>query len=189
MTKLAKVLDLGSRFCGFDSHWGHQMTKYNVKWKTHRPCIRCKKIKHFSYFYKRSDIDRPKSFCKECEKSNRKKRYSQNKDKDKQSSKKWGIKNRSRKLDLARSSWLKTRFGITVDDYDKMLAEQSGVCAICSRPERITGRKNLAVDHCHKTKKIRGLLCGHCNTALGKFDDSIHLLEKAIMYLRNNDGR
>ncbi len=80
------------------------------------------------------------------------------------------------------------RFGLTPDDYDQMLAEQGGVCAICCRPERSTNPqsgepKRLAVDHCHKTGRVRGLLCAPCNKAIGAFDESEELLCRAITYL------
>lgn len=76
----------------------------------------------------------------------------------------------------------KRMYGISLEDYNKMLKNQNEVCAICSKV-CITGRA-LAVDHCHKTGKIRGLLCAHCNTALGRFNDDPVMLEKAIKYLK-----
>jgi recombination endonuclease VII len=65
----------------------------------------------------------------------------------------------------ARNAYLRHTFGIDNADYDRMLLHQKGLCAICSRPCP-TG-KRLAVDHCHKTHKVRGLLCAHCNRNLG----------------------
>ena len=76
---------------------------------------------------------------------------------------------------------LRSRYGISVDEYDKILASQNGVCAICRRLCR-TGR-NLAVDHDHHTDQIRGLLCVNCNQMLGAIDDDVDLLERAIDYL------
>lgn len=77
---------------------------------------------------------------------------------------------------------LKKVYGITLDQYHKMLDEQGGVCAICGSPEML--REYLSVDHCHETKKVRGLLCGICNRALGGFRDNVHFLARAIEYLR-----
>ena len=76
-------------------------------------------------------------------------------------------------------------------DYDEVLTAQSGVCAICHRPEfrkiRSDGiTRRLAIDHDHKTNKLRGLLCGDCNTGLGLFQDDILRLESAIAYLRKH---
>lgn len=75
------------------------------------------------------------------------------------------------------------RYGITYEKYQQMLLNQNGVCAICSNPENSRLRRNLSIDHCHKTNEIRGLLCSECNIGLGKFKDSIILLDKAKEYL------
>ncbi len=87
---------------------------------------------------------------------------------------------------------LKRRFGLTPDDYQAMVKAQKGVCAVCHKPETSfepkTGtRKSLAIDHCHKSGKIRGLLCWHCNSALGKVEDSIPRLKAMIAYLRKHE--
>jgi len=81
----------------------------------------------------------------------------------------------------------KKKFSITLDDYDKMFEAQNGVCAICSEPETfiMKGRTHsLAVDHCHSTGKVRGLLCRQCNQMLGYAKDKIEILNKAIEYLK-----
>ena len=81
---------------------------------------------------------------------------------------------------------LKSKYGITRQDYDQMLAAQKGLCAICSEPEsrKIRGRvTRLMVDHNHITKQIRKLLCGRCNTALGMMRERMDLLENMIAYL------
>lgn len=82
----------------------------------------------------------------------------------------------------AKNSDLKKHYGITTKQYEEMLTAQHGVCAICGKIE--TGRfSNLAVDHCHKTGRIRGLLCSNCNKALGLFGDNPGLLRKAADYI------
>jgi ribosomal protein L37E len=85
---------------------------------------------------------------------------------------------------------MKKRFGITGQDYDNMFEVQKGVCAICGQPEvakdKDGGPRMMAVDHCHETGKVRGLLCTGCNTALGGFKDSAQLLEAAKNYLLNH---
>ena len=73
------------------------------------------------------------------------------------------------------------KYGVTRKDYDTMLVAQAGVCAICGKAEN---GKRLAIDHCHKTGEVRGLLCALCNTAIGKLNDDPELLERAAMYLR-----
>lgn len=76
---------------------------------------------------------------------------------------------------------LRTRWGLTLEQYDELWLEQGGVCAICWDPSP-EGR-NLAIDHDHSTKVIRGLLCDSCNHALGFFKDNIENMQKAIDYL------
>ena len=85
-----------------------------------------------------------------------------------------------------RKGQLKRRFGITLEQYDQIFESQGGVCAICSKPEtnRLYGTvKRLSVDHCHKSQRIRGLLCQDCNHAIGFAKDSIEILASAIKYL------
>ena len=84
---------------------------------------------------------------------------------------------------------LKRDHGLTKKEYEDMLIKQDNKCAICKKSEVIKSRnnnkiKNLCVDHCHKTDKIRGILCHSCNTSLGGFKDSIEYLKSAILYLK-----
>jgi hypothetical protein len=82
---------------------------------------------------------------------------------------------------------MRENYGITLDEYEGMLARQGGHCAICpsTLPGR-SGRKYLYVDHCHDTGRVRGLLCGNCNDGVGRFRDNPELLRAAIRYL--DDG-
>jgi len=85
---------------------------------------------------------------------------------------------------------LKHQYGITLEEYNKILEKQQGVCAICKESENIVDKntgniKRLAVDHCHETNIVRGLLCQSCNTALGKFKDKPEIIERAANYVRN----
>lgn len=82
-----------------------------------------------------------------------------------------------------RKAHLKFRYDIAPADYDRMLAEQGGKCAICLEP---AGEKHFSVDHCHTTGKVRSLLCRKCNTGLGSFRDSIPLLQTAIDYIQRH---
>jgi hypothetical protein len=81
-----------------------------------------------------------------------------------------------------RDRHLKRKFGISSNDYDLMLASQGEGCAICGATECSSGAA-LAVDHCHRTGKVRGILCRDCNTSLGKFNDDRNILLKAVEYL------
>lgn len=78
-------------------------------------------------------------------------------------------------------SRLKRKFGLTLDQYNRMVEAQGGACAICAglaRSDRL-----LAVDHCHVTGKIRALLCNRCNRAIGMFCDDPKLLANALSYV------
>ena len=82
----------------------------------------------------------------------------------------------------AQSGVLKSKYGITLDDYDALLASQNGVCAICLKKQ--STERRLSVDHDHTTGRVRGILCKDCNTGIGHLRDSITILESAIQYLR-----
>lgn len=90
-----------------------------------------------------------------------------------------------------KNSFIKSVYGITLEDYDKMLAEQNGVCAICGKKEtrknKYTGVCRLHIDHDHENGKVRGLLCSKCNMSLGGFNDDIEILNNAIDYLLKNN--
>ena len=83
-----------------------------------------------------------------------------------------------------RNAILKREFGITIEDYEALFKSQNGLCAICGELET---RKALAVDHNHKTKIIRGLLCGRCNPAVGYLKDDPNLARKLAEYLEKTD--
>lgn len=74
---------------------------------------------------------------------------------------------------------LKSKFGLSVADYNRMVKEQDGLCKICRQPS-----SRLVVDHCHETGRVRGLLCAPCNSFLGRINDSPEALLKVIEYLR-----
>jgi hypothetical protein len=86
---------------------------------------------------------------------------------------------------LNRKYWLKSQYNLSLAGYNEKLVAQNHKCAICACDETEAFKSLLFVDHCHTTKKIRGLLCHHCNTALGKFRDSSEILAKAIQYLES----
>lgn len=77
-------------------------------------------------------------------------------------------------------AWKRQGIDIDYDKYEGMLKDQDKCCAICDFEPN---GADLAVDHDHDTKKIRGLLCQNCNTALGKFRDSPARLKRALEYL------
>ena len=177
-----------------------------------KACSRCSVVKPLAdYHRERSHSDGMASHCKECQRARDRERNSgpvrrdagvarinewreQNPEKVKSAKRLWRERNpvvysaitkRAR-----RKYWLRSEYGLTEAEYGAMLLEQGGVCAICQRPERSAlhgGGARLAVDHYHATGSVRGLLCGSCNRALGAFEDSAALLEKAIDYLRKHE--
>ena len=81
---------------------------------------------------------------------------------------------------------LKKQYGITIDDYDKILADQGNVCAICRGG---TSKRHFAVDHNHKSGQIRGLLCARCNRGLSVFMDRIDNLRAAVKYMKDDGAK
>lgn len=81
--------------------------------------------------------------------------------------------------------------GITLDQYYSLVGSQNNKCGICgeseTRKNRMGNVARLAIDHCHKTQKVRALLCHGCNTGIGKFKESIELMGKAIEYLKKHN--
>lgn len=73
----------------------------------------------------------------------------------------------------------KRRYNVSLEEYNKMFEAQSGCCAICKTHQSEFTRA-LHIDHCHKSNKIRGLLCVNCNTGLGHFKENVGLLQQAI---------
>lgn len=87
--------------------------------------------------------------------------------------------------------WMRRKYGMTLEQYRKMDDAQKHKCAICGSEEQSfsyhNGRKkNLSIDHCHRTGKVRALLCFRCNGVIGKMEESIDLLTKAVNYLNKH---
>ena len=84
--------------------------------------------------------------------------------------------------DVVQNRRLVKLYNITLEEYKMMLDKQGCACAICGEiPEN-----KLHIDHCHKTDKVRGLLCGSCNRALGLFKDNLDTIEASLIYLKND---
>lgn len=131
-----------------------------------KTCYSCKSTKPVSEFYK-SNTHYYQRECKECNK-HRKSAWHKTDDGKRSSA----------------NTKLKRRFGITLEDYEKMYKEQGGKCLICEATESTLGHR-LAVDHCHTSGKIRGLLCKACNLGLGYYRDNETYLANAIRYLKD----
>ena len=117
--------------------------------------------------------------------------YEENKEKRRKQISEYG-KSKSKEWHHAkgRKHHLKKRYNITQQDYETKLASQNHQCAVCGKHESLNTRGGkldpLHIDHCHKTNKIRDLLCYQCNSGLGQFKDDIETLQKAIDYLRKH---
>jgi hypothetical protein len=162
-----------------------------------KPCNNCGILKPLSDFYanpKGRGGLRPE--CKECTKKRRRDWYLRNREREIERVRQWSLAHPewvasriaavtgSDKKKLAdRKSYLKRTYGISLEQYDAMLAAQNGVCAICdeARPDERT----LHVDHDHETGEIRGLLCFRCNQAIGSLRE-IHF-QKAADYLDRDE--
>lgn len=74
------------------------------------------------------------------------------------------------------------KYKITVGDHNTLYTEQQGCCKICGKTEK-DNKRRLAIDHCHSTGTVRGLLCTKCNLMLGYAEDDTNVLSMAILYL------
>ena len=139
-------------------------------------CTVCKQSLHYEHYHKSKQTKDGYGYrCKEC---------------DKKARHKYREENKERFAEVSRRKNLKHRYGITLEQYYEMLQSQDNRCAICNTTEnKVIGERrdwNWAVDHCHDTGKVRGLLCNTCNRALGLFQDNKEILEKAIAYLETH---
>lgn len=88
-----------------------------------------------------------------------------------------------RNKDSYKDKYILRRHGLTQDQYTLLLEGQDYKCAICKVDFEEIGRKRTHIDHCHRSGKIRAILCNTCNQALGLLKDDTNLLQRAITYL------
>jgi len=130
-----------------------------------KKCRGCGEVKNINKFATaRRNKDGKEHFCKQC---------------------RWNQKDKEKHNLSVRASLLYREYGLTLDEYDTMLLKQNFVCAICKNKDK----QRLCVDHNHKTKKVRGLLCSSCNRSLGALGDTIESIEGVLEYLIQNDAR
>jgi len=146
-----------------------------------KTCTKCTQYKPFREFSRdKTSKDGHSYYCKPCAQT---------------ASSKWYVENKSTIDWLDKWGWYLKRYWPeknrkeAIQAYFIMLEKQNNVCKICNKPETFmtsnsTKIRKLSVDHCHKTGKVRGLLCNRCNKGLGQFEDNIDLLEKSLMYLK-----
>lgn len=92
------------------------------------------------------------------------------------------------RVEVNRSQRLKSRYGITTEEWQALFIKQKGKCAICKRlPRKVREDRRfpLVVDHCHDTGRVRGLLCDSCNVSLGRLGDNEDALTLVLEYVRN----
>jgi hypothetical protein len=137
-------------------------------------CTDCKEAKHLNDFFKqKANKDGLRGMCKVCD--NKKRKVHNAKDPER-----W---QRNR-----RNTQLLHKYNITIEDYESLLKKQGGRCAICNGEQEYalygTNKSlSLAVDHCHTTNKVRGLLCNNCNRGIGMLGDTAEALQRAVDYL------
>lgn len=147
-------------------------------------CTKCKTVRSLSDFpTDRSRPDNKHSWCKFCKTKQdnlwkRKKRIED-------------PVYRSRMNKIARNKSI-LNYGISYEEYEEMLIDQEGVCAICGCEETNNTRgkiNRLCIDHNHDSGEVRGLLCHKCNVGIGNLKEDIDILINAIKYLnKNNHG-
>jgi Autographiviridae endonuclease VII len=152
-----------------------------MKTKLCRGKYGCNKEKNLDEFHNLSKSPDGKQYtCKDCQNNYKNEWAKNNKENIKSSKDKWKCKN----PDYNREWNFKNKYGISIEEYNKMLDEQDGKCLICDTREPKGSHNTFNVDHCHITGNVRGLLCWSCNSGMGKFNDDIGLLEKVILYLK-----
>lgn len=81
-----------------------------------------------------------------------------------------------------RARHLREKYGLRAGDWERMYTEQRGACKACGDPLQVGVWHAVTVDHCHETGRVRGLLCGHCNKALGHLKDDHVRAQKLAVY-------
>ncbi|CAN5133206.1 hypothetical protein BH09PAT1_BH09PAT1_2710 [soil metagenome] len=136
---------------------GHPKTEENIKRDKNgyiKDCIPCVRIRSLEAYYR-------------------------NPEKHKKAQKEYYLNNRESQLKKARDNELKKKYGLTREEYDRMLKACNHTCMV----KGCGSKKNLNIDHDHKTGRIRGILCNSCNRALGLLSDSAEKLKGLMDYL------
>lgn len=142
--------------------------------RTCRVCSQPKPLSRYSLRDKGTSKERPRNECKDCLNAGRVKQPGYGK---------WHKANRAKIQAYMREFDLQRHYGISKAEFEQMLVAQGGGCAICKTTDWPGKGNKPHVDHCHKTGKIRGLLCSRCNVGVGYFEDSQERLQAAVEYL------
>jgi len=136
-------------------------------------CSVCKVLKPTSEYYYCRTKEQLFGPCKSCNKNRSTSWRKRNPDRSRAQNRAWYKRN----PEAARRIWLKKHYNMTPQQYNNLLAAQGGGCAICA------GTSKLHIDHCHTTKKIRGILCSNCNLGIGNLQENREIMKRAIAYL------
>jgi hypothetical protein len=145
-----------------------------------KKCSDCGKKKLLDDFYKLPHTrDGRQGHCKKCQVVRARRWVENNRERSRTYMKSYRQSNKERRY----GNSIQSKFGLSLEEYKALSEKQKGLCAIClSKPK---GRsKRLVVDHCHTSKRVRGLLCNTCNRALGMFQDNARTLTRAVAYLK-----
>ena len=144
-----------------------------------KKCSNCKKEKLDGEFHRyKTSLQ---GYCKQCQNEKTRAWHRLNPNKSKQQNLRW----KNRHPDYDKDRCLQKKWGMTREDFVCLLDSQGGGCAICGKTE--DSDRRLAIDHSHRTKKIRGILCNNCNNMLGRAYDSVTILRTAINYLEKHN--
>lgn len=146
-----------------------------------KPCARCKEVKPASEFNRDPKLKSGlQSWCRPCMAWNSKRHYRNNRQAQIGRSRQWALDNpeRCRARDRRRRF---AAYGITEQQFDEMLEDQGGCCAICKSKDN-----GFAVDHCHNSGAVRGILCQKCNKGIGLLGDDPNVIIAAARYLERS---
>lgn len=132
-------------------------------------CINCNEVKPLEEFYWKIKNKTKEAVCKKC---------------SGERAKEWRDSNKHQ----IRNTAYKKKFGISLDEYEEKLEAQNYCCAICGEHES-SFKLRFAVDHDHKTGKVRDLLCGQCNVAVGMVKENTDILTSMISYLMQHKDK
>ncbi len=164
------------------------------KTTTCKSCVTCKMLLLKKYFGKlRSSQDGLSSQCRMCRNEQARTYRDKNREEVNRRNREHARRNRGNYRrrgkeyrqsehgkEMGRRNQLRVKYGMTLEQHKQMYADQNGCCALCNN---LVAYDKTKTDHDHETDKVRGLLCGQCNVALGMLGDTVEGLQRAIRYL------
>lgn len=135
--------------------------------------------------------------CRDCERQRSARYQHENREAVRETARRWYRANKKKHAERTARVYrrnpeasfdrhLRRKYGITLNDYNAILAAQGGGCALCGKKQS-TEKLRLAVDHDHETGNVRGILCHHCNRAIGALGDSVDGIQRALDYLKRSE--